>query len=94
MTQNKKYSHQQLKKLLYKKCFFCEESDYNLLDVHRILEGCKGGKYVHWNTICCCSKCHRKIHSLRIKIIGKHPSTSGRWVINYIEDGEEKWVAE
>ena len=31
------------------KCAFCPEPDYACLDVHRIHEGYKGGKYSEWN---------------------------------------------
>ncbi len=86
-----KYSRQQIKKLMEKECYFCGENDYNLLDVHRILEGANGGTYHDRNTICCCAKCHRKIHSGRIKIHGKHLSTSSRWVVHFTEDDVEKW---
>ena len=90
----KKYSRQQKKKLYHKECFFCGENDYNLLDVHRILEGCEGGTYDPVNTVVGCASCHRKIHSKRIIIHGKHFCTSGNYVINYTEDGKENWKQE
>jgi hypothetical protein len=65
------------------------EEDVNLLDSHRIVPGEDGGKYTRYNTVTCCAKCHRKIHSGRIQIIGKHPC-GGRHVVIYMEDGEEK----
>jgi len=83
-----KYSKQQLKKLSDKFCFFCGEDDYDLLDAHRIIEG---GKYEDFNILTNCSNCHRKIHSGRIKILGKHFCSNGNFVIHYIEDEEEKW---
>lgn len=76
-----------------KKCLFCGESDYDLLDVHRILPGEQGGTYHDRNTVCSCALCHRKAHSGRIVIQGKYLSTSGEWVLHYVEDGEEKWRA-
>ena len=88
---SKRLSKQQIKKRIDKKCFFCEEDDYNLLDVHRILDGAKGGNYNNRNTLTVCSKCHRKIHSGRIKIFGKYLSTSANWVVHYEEDEEERW---
>ena len=81
-----------VKKKIDKKCYFCPESDYNLLDVHRIVEGKNNGKYTDYNTVTTCCTCHRKIHSGRIQIVGKHYSTAGRYVLHYIEDNEEKWV--
>jgi len=72
-----------------KKCFFCEEMDLDLLDVHRIVPGAEGGKYTHYNSLVCCCKCHRKIHSGKIEVVGKFMSTAGR-VLIYRENGEEK----
>jgi len=90
----KRYSRQQIKKLYDKVCYFCEEDDYDLLDVHRILEGANGGTYHDRNTVTVCSKCHRKIHSGRIKIFGKYMAAGGKklWVLHCNVDGEEKWL--
>jgi hypothetical protein len=79
------------KKLYDKKCYFCSCEIYDLLDVHRILEGANGGKYTEFNTITVCCLCHRKIHAGIIVIDRKYFSTSGRWVLHYWIDGEEKW---
>lgn len=85
----------EMKKQVRKKidgcCHFCGESDYSLLDVHRIIEGQHGGKYTDFNCVTCCSLCHRKVHSGRIKILGKHYSTAGRYVLHYLEDEQEIW---
>lgn len=81
---------QKLKKLKDKKCCFCGEDNYNVLDVHRIVEGSNGGKYKDWNTITCCAVCHRRIHANEIHSIKKYQSTGGI-VINYVENNEEKW---
>jgi len=72
-----------------KKCCFCGESDYDLLDSHRVLPGSEGGKYRRGNSLTTCSNCHRKIHSGRIVVLGKHLSSAGMVVI-YLEDGREK----
>jgi hypothetical protein len=84
-------SKKQRKKLIEKKCYFCDENDYSLLDVHRILEGKDGGKYVDHNMVVTCCKCHRKIHAGRIEIHGRYYSTAGKHVLHYTEDGEEYW---
>lgn len=84
--------NKKVKKKIDKKCYFCPESDYSLLDVHRIIEGKNEGKYTDYNTVTCCCKCHRKIHSGRIQIVGKHYSTAGRYVLHYIEDDKDKWL--
>lgn len=88
----KKISKKQLFKKFDRCCYFCGESDYNLLDSHRIKEGNKGGKYERHNCVTACALCHRKIHAGNIKIIGRHYSTTGKYILHYIdEEGEEKW---
>lgn len=87
----KKLSKKQIKKRCDKKCYFCDCETYELLDVHRIIEGKNGGKYTEWNMCTTCCMCHRKIHSNIIKILGKYYSTKG-YVIHYIdENGVEHW---
>lgn len=77
--------------MLDKECLFCGEDTYEILDCHRIVEGQHGGTYHPQNTITICSNCHRKVHSGIIKILGKFYTTKARWVVQYIEDGVEKW---
>lgn len=72
-------------------CCFCGERDYELLDSHRIVFGEDGGKYTRHNTLTVCCKCHRRIHAGQIEIKGKHFSTSGRHMVRYLEEGQEKW---
>lgn len=80
----------QVQKLSDKCCFFCHEADYDLLDLHRIIEGKNGGKYTKMNTVTCCCGCHRKIHAGKIKIFGKFLSTKGI-VIHFIDEkGNER----
>ncbi len=84
MTKNK------IKKLIQKKCYFCEIDDIDLLDVHRIVPGKDGGKYVKTNEIVVCKHHHAKIHAEKIKILGQYFCSNGCWVINYIdENGQE-----
>lgn len=79
------------KKKLDGKCYFCDCSNYDLLDVHRIQEGSEGGKYTPFNTITVCSLCHRKIHAGLIKIFRKYNSTKGT-VLHFIdENGVERY---
>lgn len=88
----KKLTKKQIKKRIDKSCYICGCSDYDLLDVHRLIPGEDGGKYVDWNMLTTCCLCHRKIHTNKIKIIGKYFSSSGRYVICYIdEEGKEIW---
>lgn len=82
----------QLKKRTDGKCLFCDEDDYDLLDVHRIVPGEQGGKYNEHNTITVCSLCHRKIHAGRIVTHRKYYSTSGKYVLHCEIDGQEEWV--
>jgi hypothetical protein len=86
----KRYSKQQLFKLVAKKCRFCPEDKYELLDVHRIVAGADGGKYHEWNAVTCCSNCHRKCHCGEIKIDRYYNSTKGR-ILHYWRDGQEFW---
>jgi len=89
----KRYSKKQIKKLLHKKCFFCEESNYNLLDAHRVTPGSENGKYTNENMLTVCCKCHRLIHSGEITIEGKYNSTVGKMVHYFIQD-DEFWKPE
>lgn len=80
-----------LMKRIDRECQFCGEDDYDLLDLHRIIPGHKGGKYTRHNTVTCCALCHRKIHAGKITIFGKLSSTKGT-VLHYInEAGEEQF---
>lgn len=91
MAKSRKLVNKQAKKRFEGKCCFCGESNYDLLDLHRIVEGANQGIYSDFNTIVCCANCHRKTHSKVIVIDRKYFSTSGKWVLHYWENGEEKW---
>ena len=91
MARRKLIINKVAKKHIDGKCYFCSCDNYDLLDVHRIVEGSQGGKYTDFNTITVCSLCHRKIHAGLIKIDRKYSSTTGRWVLHFWIDGEEKW---
>ena len=82
------------KKILKKtsKCKICGENDYTVLDVHRILNGCDGGKYTISNSVICCCKCHRKIHANKIQILKWVNSTAGRKLYIIDEDGNEQFL--
>jgi hypothetical protein len=88
----KRLSKKQIKKRIAGKCYFCDCDDYALLDVHRIVPGEEGGKYTDFNSLVVCSLCHRKLHADRIKVLGRHFSTAGKYVVHYLdENGEEMW---
>ena len=73
-----------------KHCHICEENKYELLDVHRWrIEGKDGGKYSNDNCILVCVKCHRLIHTGKIKILGVFNSTCGK-LLNYIDEQENE----
>jgi hypothetical protein len=94
MWSKKKVKKQGLKKV-QGKCYFCDVSDYDCLNVHRIVPGEKGGVYDDFNTIVVCANCHNLIHSDEKKIVidRKYRSTGPKgWVLHYWENGEEKWV--
>lgn len=82
-----KLSKQQLFKRIEKKCQICGEDKYELLDVHRIVPQ---SHYTEKGTVVLCVSCHRKCHTGLLEIIAKNYSTSGKYVITYIENGEEK----
>jgi hypothetical protein len=91
VKRKKKLINKKIKKIINKKCHFCGEKDYCVLDVHRILEGHNGGIYSEFNTVVTCSNCHRKIHDGKIKIDRKYYSTSG-WILHYFDEkGQEHW---
>lgn len=88
----KRHSRQQIAKLSSKGCYFCGESNYDLLDAHRVIPGSDGGKYNDHNILVLCSNCHRRTHTGAIRIDRKYLSTAGRWVLHCWIDGEEKWI--
>jgi len=73
----------------YNRCAICGETNYNILEVHRIIYGEHGGEYVLNNILVVCRNDHRRIHCGEIEITKKAKSMSGEIVI-YIEDGIEK----
>lgn len=74
------------------KCRICGETNYALLDVHRILEGSNGGKYEKSNSSVLCSNCHRKVHDGQIIIDRYYPTTGGLKLRIIREDGKEDFV--
>lgn len=82
--------NKQQKKKFEGKCYFCSETDYALLDVHRIVEGKDGGKYTENNSVICCANCHRKIHDNQTIIDRKYFSTSG-YVLHFWDENGEHW---
>lgn len=74
------------------KCRICGGPHYAILDVHRIKEGCKGGKYTRLNSVCLCANCHRLVHDGQTIIDRYYPSTSGEHVLKILVNGEEKFV--
>lgn len=76
------------KKLVDKKCVFCDEKEYCKLDVHRIIPG---GPYSQENTVVACVGCHRMIHADKIIIDKKYMSSQGT-VLHYFINNEEFYV--
>ena len=85
MSRRKKLINKIAKKKFDKKCYFCEENRYELLDVHRISPGENDGEYTENNSLTCCSNCHRKIHAGIIKVFRKYLSSRG-WILHYIDE--------
>lgn len=77
-----------------KNCFFCNDKNLNILDVHRILEGSNGGTYHSQNVIVVCANCHRKIHANEIKIIKKHKAynSSSNYILECFINNQEQWL--
>lgn len=91
MPRKNKIINKSNKKKSDRKCKFCGETEYCVLDLHRIMPGKDGGKYENLNTVTCCSNCHRKIHEEKIKVDRMYFSTKG-WVLHYFDEkGVEHW---
>lgn len=86
MPRSKKLIDKKIKKKYDKKCYFCSNDDYCQLQVHRIHEGKDGGEYTEFNTITVCANCHLRIHDGQIKLFRKYLSTSGAYVLHYIDE--------
>jgi hypothetical protein len=89
-TKSKRPSFQEVKKRVTGKCLFCGESNYNVLDVHRIVPGAEGGKYTPMNSITLCATCHRLVHSGEIVIEGKYKTSRAVPIVYYWEHNEYK----
>ncbi len=74
------------KKLYEGKCRICGENNYELLDLHRLHEGHKGGTYSDRNTVVLCSNCHRKAHAEIIVLDRLYLRSDGKWVLRYIDE--------
>ncbi len=86
-----KLINKQYKKHQIGLCYFCKENNYFLLDLHRIVPGDSGPGYIENNTLVVCSNCHRRIHSGEILIDRKYLSSSGKYILHYWINKEEKW---
>jgi hypothetical protein len=91
MARKKHLVKKSTKKRIDGKCKFCSCEIYELLDLHRIVEGKDGGEYTAQNTVTVCALCHRKVHAGFIKIDRWYPSISGKMILHYWMDGEEKY---
>jgi len=97
MAGKKRKVNKEALKRSVKKCKFCPCDIYELLDVHRILEGKDGGKYEQSlngfisNCVVVCASCHRKIHAGFIKIDRWYTTLTGSPVLHYWLDGIEYW---
>lgn len=70
----------------HKECAICGEPKYELLDVHRVVEG---QEYSNGNCLTLCCRCHRSHHSGLIKIKDKRYSTIGTVLVYVDEKGQE-----
>jgi len=72
-------------KLKKRLCAICGESNYNLLDVHRINEG---KEYSDANCVALCCSCHRRHHT-KETIIKEKRYSSGGYILLLEKDGNE-----
>lgn len=79
----KKIIDKKAKKLYDGECRICGESNYELLDVHRIVAG---STYEDKNTCVICSNCHRKCHAHLIQIDRQYLRSDGKWVLHYFDE--------
>lgn len=84
-VRNKKTIDKKIAKHASAKCKICDEPNYHLLDVHRIVPGANSGKYIFSNVLIICVSCHRKVHSGQIRILGWVDSTAGP-MLHYIDE--------
>lgn len=89
LNRKSKPTKQQCKKLFDGSCFLCKESNYNLLDAHRIIYG---GVYENYNLVTLCKNCHRRVHCNEVKFDRKYYSTKGIWILHWWRDNEEFWT--
>jgi len=74
------------------KCRICGESDYAVLDIHRLLTGSQGGRYTKYNSVSCCANCHRRVHDGQIILDRYFHSTGGKMLLRAIIDGKEVFL--
>ena len=97
MMKESRKSKKQIKKLMEKECYLCNNKELEALNVHRIEYGCYGGTYKDdKNLLVVCSNCHSLIHasSKRIIVDGWYYHTSlngGKYILHYWKDGVEFW---
>jgi 5-methylcytosine-specific restriction endonuclease McrA len=90
MAKSRKYC----KKKLDGKCQICGETNFKILDPHRINPGRSGGTYDPRNIVTLCANCHRKEQAGEIKFEVKHYCTNGQWMLHYFIGEEEFWKLE
>ena len=78
-----------MNKIAYKKreghCQLCDLDDERMLEVHRILPGCEGGKYTEENSVCLCRLCHRREHLGDTKIDRWCYTSNGNRVLKFLD---------
>jgi predicted HNH restriction endonuclease len=90
-TKSDKLIHKKSFKKAQGACKICKESNYNLLDVHRIKPGAEGGKYLKLNCVTLCANCHRLTHSGELTIIEWIKATNG-YLLKIVLNNEEKLI--
>jgi len=67
-------------------CRMCGETEYSVLDVHRIVPG---SAYTCFGSVVLCCRCHRLVHAGLIEIKGRFSSTDGD-KIHWIDENKQE----
>lgn len=85
-------NRQQCSKRLAGQCFFCGNTDYEVLEAHRIVPGCEGGRYEPFNILVVCANHHNLITRGKIKVHRALRCTFAERVIHWTdENGDEHY---
>ena len=73
-------------------CRICKNPAYEVIDVHRIQHGSKGGKYTYNNVVALCANCHRLVHDEKKIVIDRWYFSTAGYLLRIIDNGVERFV--